>query len=154
MDLYVFRHGSAESAEAAGGEEKRRLTERGENDVRAVAQALKRAAVAPEIILTSNLTRAKQTGAILADALAVFSMSDDHLQPGFELSDFQELCSNHKHDRVLIVGHEPDLSTLIRDLTGARVKLSTSGVAAIALEDIAAGKGVLHWLLARHLLPD
>lgn len=154
MELFLFRHGSAESAEAAGGDENRALTERGRDDARAVARALKRAAAAPEIILTSPLVRARQTGDLLAQALEASSMSDDRLRPGLDLAALRELCSEQGCDRLLIVGHEPDLSTLARELTGARVKLRAGGVARIVLDAVAPDQGVLHWLLSADLLAD
>jgi phosphohistidine phosphatase len=36
--------------------------------------------------------------------------------------------------RVLVVGHEPDFSQTIHDLTGARIDLKKGGVAGLRLE--------------------
>ena len=36
--------------------------------------------------------------------------------------------------RVLVVGHEPDFSQVVHDLTGARIDLKKGGVAAVRLD--------------------
>jgi phosphohistidine phosphatase len=152
MELYLLRHGDAQSADAAGGDEQRKLTERGERDTRAIAEALARAGAAPDLILTSPLVRARQSGAILAEVLGVPAEPEDRLGSGFGLGKLQDLCRERSHERLLLVGHEPDLSTLVRDLAGARVKLRTSGLARLDLETVEPGAAVLHWLLAADLL--
>jgi phosphohistidine phosphatase len=43
-------------------------------------------------------------------------------------------------DRVLLVGHEPDFSQVVHDLTGARVDLKKGGVAAVRLDGTHSGE--------------
>jgi phosphohistidine phosphatase len=40
--------------------------------------------------------------------------------------------------RVLVVGHEPDLSQVVHDLTGARVDFKKGGVAAVRMRGTSA----------------
>ena len=46
----------------------------------------------------------------------------------------------------MVVGHEPDFSGTIRELTGGRIKLSKAGVAFVDL-DTSTMSGELRWLL-------
>ena len=69
MDLYFLRHGDAEPASAATPDQARRLTERGRRETHAVAEALHRAGLRPEAILTSPLARARETGEILGSSI-------------------------------------------------------------------------------------
>ena len=62
MNLYFLRHGDAEPTSAGTSDEARRLTERGKRETAAVAQAARRAGLRPEVILTSPLRRARETG--------------------------------------------------------------------------------------------
>jgi phosphohistidine phosphatase len=51
-------------------------------------------------------------------------------------------------ERVMLVGHEPDFSSLIGELTGgSRVQLKKGGLARVDLETIDHGAGTLVWLL-------
>ena len=43
-----------------------------------------------------------------------------------------DLAAAHEGD-VLVVGHEPDFSQVVHDLTGARVDFKKGGVAAVRL---------------------
>jgi phosphohistidine phosphatase len=36
--------------------------------------------------------------------------------------------------RVLIVGHDPDFTQVVHDLTGARIELKKAGIAAVRLD--------------------
>ena len=153
MELLLFRHGEAEPPQAAGTDEKRGLTEEGRRDVRSMAEVLLRAELRPEAILTSPLVRARQTGDILAQVLGVEARPDDRLRPGATLGGVQAVVNEGGVSRVLLVGHEPDLSTIVSGLTGGRVKMRTSGVARVATDRIEPGAGILLSLLVPKLLP-
>ena len=61
----------------------------------------------------------------------------DHaaLFAGFDLADALELVGAAGPDqRVLLVGHEPDFSQVVHDLTGARIDLKKGGIAAVRLD--------------------
>jgi phosphohistidine phosphatase len=151
MELLLIRHGEAEPPQAAADDEKRELTEDGRQDVRSMAEVLLRAELRPEAIFTSPLVRARQTGDVLAQVLGVEARPDDRLRPGATLGGVQAVVNEGRVSRVLLVGHEPDLSTIVRELTGGRVKMRTSGVARVAADRIEPGAGVLLSLLSPDL---
>jgi phosphohistidine phosphatase SixA len=55
------------------------------------------------------------------------------LKPGFDRGECDTLLVTREGADVMMVGHEPDFSGLIRSLTGGRVKLSKGGTAEIEI---------------------
>jgi phosphohistidine phosphatase len=154
MDLYFLRHGDAGPASAATPDEARRLTGRGRREAEAVARALHRAGLRPEAILTSPLARARQTGEIVQEVFGITPRADDRLGSGCGLGAIQSIVSERSEQRVLFVGHEPDLSTIVGRLIGsARVQMKKSGFAHVQVERVEPGQGLLVWLLTPQLFP-
>ena len=54
-----------------------------------------------------------------------------------------ELAGVPADGRLLLVGHEPDLSGVVGDLTGARLDLKKGGLAVVRLEGAAGGELVV-----------
>jgi phosphohistidine phosphatase len=154
MDLYFLRHGDAEPASAATPDPARRLTERGRRETHAVAEALHRAGLRPEAILTSPLARARETGEILQEVFGVSARTDERLDSGCGLGAIQAVMSERSEQRVLFVGHEPDLSTIVGRLIGsARVQMRKSGSAHVQAERVEPGQGIRVWLHTPQLFP-
>jgi phosphohistidine phosphatase len=147
MQLYLMRHGEAEPA-GAGGEEARELTEKGRRDAQMMAAMLLRAGVRPQRVYTSPLTRARQTAEIVAGALGLTAQPDDRLRPGAKLGAVQRLLGETPCMSVLLVGHEPDMSSIVLQLTDGRVRMRTAGLARVDLETVEPGAGALVWLLS------
>ena len=149
MELYFLRHGEAEPAAPGGTDDARQLTERGRQDTRLVAQALQRAGLRPEVILTSPLLRARQTGEALEEVFGVSARVEERLRSGCTLGDIQEVLADRPEARFVLVGHEPDVSRMVGRLIGdARVKMQTSCVARVEAEQVEPGGGTLIWLLS------
>ena len=149
MELYFLRHGEAEPPALGGTDDARQLTERGRQDARLVAQALRRAGARPEVILTSPLLRARQTGEALEEVFGVSARVEERLRSGCTLGDLQEVLADRPEARFVLVGHEPDVSRMVGRLIGdARVKMQTSCVARVEAEQVEPGGGMLIWLLS------
>jgi phosphohistidine phosphatase len=148
MELYFLRHGDAE----VGGE--RPLSDRGREEMEAVAARLKRLELGLDVIYTSPLLRAKQTAEIVGQALRVQVVVSDLLDSGARLEDIIELLMPHgRGDSVMLVGHEPDFSAVIGDLIGSgAVEMKKAGLARITCEKVGAAAGVLKWLAPPRLL--
>jgi phosphohistidine phosphatase SixA len=58
--------------------------------------------------------------------------------------------------RVVLVGHDPDFSSIASTLTGAAIELRKGAIARIDLADTApsAGSGALRWLIPPGVVPD
>ncbi len=135
MILYLLRHGKADWPEWAGPDDERPLTREGIEEMRVVAAALKRLKVAPDFILSSPLLRALQTADIAAKELGIALERSPELAPGFDRRKCDTLVASRPKGDVMMVGHEPDFSGLIRALTGGRVKFGKAAVGAIELSE-------------------
>jgi phosphohistidine phosphatase len=123
MKLYVMRHGSAEDRSESGIDGDRALTIAGRERVRAVAGLLLDSNEEPSHIVTSPLVRAVQTAEIVAlvtklgDRDGTMEVRRDMAPEGDAARLVQRLVSEQRK-RVLLVGHEPDLSGLVASLVG------------------------------------
>jgi phosphohistidine phosphatase len=152
MQLLFLRHGPAEpKSEWSGDDEDRPLTAEGRHVIHEVACSLQQQGLRPGVILTSPLARARQTADIVADCLAAPEMvrADKRLAPGFGMKHLEKLLRDHDDTEiVMFVGHDPDISELVRELTGARrLAVRKGGLAQIELPDRKDLKGRLISLL-------
>jgi phosphohistidine phosphatase len=132
--LWFLRHGDAEP-HGARPDFERRLTEKGERQSRAAGAALERLAIEFHTVFTSPKVRALDTARLACESLGCEPVPHEPLSAGFDADDAIELIGGFDDDaRVLVVGHEPDFSQTIRDLTGGRVDMKKGGVAAVRLE--------------------
>jgi phosphohistidine phosphatase len=130
--LYILRHGDAE--EGDGDDAARRLTEKGEKQARAAGRALAALGAEIDACLTSPKVRAAETARLACEALALEPETAAELRGG----GFDALALAAGRGEVLLVGHEPDLSSEVARLTGARVKLRKGGLAALDGSTLAA----------------
>jgi phosphohistidine phosphatase len=129
MELYFLRHGEADWPDWNKPDDERPLTKHGKKQVREVAKFLDRLNVRPNLVVTSPLPRAAQTAEIAADYLKAKLRKDELLAPGFGMSELRTVLKRHHAKALMLVGHEPDFTTVISGLTGASLKLSKAGVA-------------------------
>lgn len=145
MKLYLLRHGKADWPNWDKPDDARPLTQEGKDQVAAVAKLLARLDISPAIV-TSPLPRASQTAEIAGEYLRQKVRTDPLLRPGFDAGKLKKLLKDFSGNSIMLVGHEPDFTRTIFELTGGETKLSKSGVALIEL-DTASMKGELRWLV-------
>jgi phosphohistidine phosphatase len=145
MQLYFLRHGEADWPGWTKPDDERPLTDFGKREVRQVAKFLNRLKVKPDLIVTSPLPRALQTAEVAAEQLKTKLRQDEALEPGFGISELRTVLKRHRSKVLMLVGHEPDFSSVISALTGASLKLSKAGVALVDI-DPEAQEGRLLWL--------
>ena len=123
-ELYVMRHGVAVEHGSAGfsDDSKRPLTLEGKQKMKQITAGLVSLGFDIDWIVTSPLLRARETAEVLAEGLGVQIPVDvcEELAPGGSpeaLITF--LAKQAKRRRVLVVGHEPDVSALAARLIGA-----------------------------------
>lgn len=133
MDIYFLRHGEADWPNWKKDDDERPLTKRGKKEMRELGAFLKRVKARPGLIVTSPLPRAAQTAEIAAKCLKIKCREDKLLQPGFRRDEFERLLGKYPEESLMIVGHEPDFSEVISQLTGASLKLPKAGVALVEL---------------------
>jgi len=130
--IWLLRHGDAE--EAAEDDAARRLTKSGERQAEAVGRALEALDAGVGACLTSPKVRARDMARIACRGLGVEVDETELLGGGdFDPRQVAGQASGQvgQAGNVLLVGHEPDLSRAVELATGARVKLSKGGLAAI-----------------------
>ena len=144
MLVYFLRHGEADWPDWKKSDDERPLTKRGKKEMHEVGAFLKRVKAQPDLIVTSPLPRASQTAEIAAAHLKVKCREDKLLAPGFGRSEFERLLKKYPEESLMVVGHEPDFTHTISQLTGASLKLSKAGVALVELDR--SWNGRLLWL--------
>jgi len=145
MQLYFLRHGEADWPDWKKSDDERPLTDFGKKEMRDVAKFLARLKARPYLIVTSPLPRASQTAKIAAEYLKARLREDELLAPGFGMSELRTVLKRHHSKVLMLVGHEPDFTNIISELTGALLKLSKAGVALLDI-DPEAEEGKLLWL--------
>ena len=150
-----MRHGEAGTRSAINSDSERSLTAEGRGEVEKIAKSLRSLKINIDNIGTSPLKRAKETAEIVAKEFKLTKKMElwEELSPEGEMNELFERLSRMKEDStVLIVGHEPYLSTLIGDLisnrTGTRIVLKKGGTAKVVINSlIPKASGDLRWLL-------
>ena len=145
MQLYFLRHGEADWPGWTKPDDERPLTDFGKKEVGQVAKFLNRLKVRPDLIVTSPLPRALHTAEVAAEQLKAKLRQDEALEPGFGISELSTVLKRHRSKVLMLVGHEPDFSSVISAVTGGFVKMSKAGVALIDI-DPETEKGRLLWL--------
>jgi phosphohistidine phosphatase len=156
MDCILIRHGIAvEPEEWTGAEPLRPLTAKGKRRVRQVARGLAALGVVPTHLLTSPLTRARETAEIihtvLCPAIGVELRKD--LSVGSAPERIVAMLRTYPSDAiVLCVGHEPLLShsaaLLLCGQSGPGLAMKKSGAGCIHVPpDGMPGQAVLRWWL-------
>jgi phosphohistidine phosphatase len=138
--LWFLRHAEAEP-HGTRSDVERRLTPRGEAQARAAGIALTRMEATFEAVLFSPKARARQTAELAAERWSAeqraLRRAHEPLTSGFDAAQaLDALTAIGANGHLLLVGHEPDLSGVIAELTGGRVDLKKSGLAVVRLEGV------------------
>ena len=123
-EFYIMRHGIAVTRGSTGfsDDTKRPLTPEGKKKLQEITGGLARMGFEVDWIVTSPLVRAAETAEIVRDSLDGNVPVDfcDALRPGGSPEALIQFLAKHANrKRVLVVGHEPDLSELAARLMGA-----------------------------------
>ncbi len=158
MELYLLRHGQAVERGTRGFEDDaaRPLTPKGRRQLRKVTGAIKKLERDFDLILASPFLRAKQTAEIVAAGLKLKKRLkfSNALAPGGHAAILLRQLERHKPvpEKVLLVGHEPDLSQLVSLLVTGNLQLQMdfkkAGLCKLEAEKLSAGRcAALAWLL-------
>lgn len=158
VELWLLRHAHAgDPAEWRRPDEERPLSKKGEEQADRLGKLLSASGNRPSIIVSSPKVRALQTAEIVGRHLKLDVVVDPRLAFGFgrpQLADL--LASKGETARPMLVGHDPDFSELLCELTGDPQLIMRKG--ALARIDLPApvaatgGTGILRWLLPPDLL--
>ena len=156
MELFVLRHGEAGKPLIPPAQDfQRTLTQIGIKKVKDVGDSLKEWKVNLDKILTSPLKRSLETASIIAKVLNMEDRLEkcESLGPEGNRSDLYKILSRMKRQStVMIVGHEPYLSTLIGEVISgnpnSHISLKKGGLAKLEIQTFfPKASGELKWLL-------
>ncbi|HEX3520287.1 MAG TPA: phosphohistidine phosphatase SixA [Solirubrobacteraceae bacterium] len=141
--LWLLRHGEAEP-HGTRADSERQLTPRGEQQSRAAGAALGRLGARFDAVLSSPKVRARRTAELAVEGLGGERECEvreyEPLASGFEpsaaLQVLEEVAAAGEAPgaRVLLVGHEPDLSGVVAGLCGGNIDLKKGGLAVVRLD--------------------
>ncbi|MBA2764677.1 MAG: histidine phosphatase family protein [Thermoleophilaceae bacterium] len=122
--IWFLRH-----AEAVDGipDSERELTAKGRGQAEYAGRALAKLDVRFDACFTSPKERALETARLACRHLGVEPTIEESLAQG----EFDAAALTAGLDNTLLVGHEPDFSAAVQDLTGARIEFKKSGVAVV-----------------------
>lgn len=155
MQVYILRHGVAEDAAPGQSDAARRLTEKGKSKLRGTLARAREAGVAPNVILTSPLVRARETAVIAKEELGFEGdlIETEVLAPfSTTVKVWEEIRADFGDAaQILLVGHDPLFSDFACFLTGApagRIVLKKGAMALVEVEALVpTPRGTLIWLL-------
>jgi phosphohistidine phosphatase len=157
MLLYLLRH--AEAEDLAASDAARRLTAKGEAQAKLVGKFCREHDLSPSVILTSPVTRAKQTAEIVQRELAKPDLMEvPWAACGMDPWDaMDQLGAMKKIPAVMLVGHQPDLAGLAGALLGLTTVTSLHVRKALLLgievpHGLKTGGGILQFFLPPKLM--
>lgn len=135
-NLLIMRHAKSSWKEEDLIDHDRPLSKRGKRDAPRMGKLLSKERLIPELILTSSARRARDTAEAAAEASG-YTPEVRHLPDLYhpEVKTFYSILRALPSDleRVMIVGHNPELEEFIETLTGETVSLPTAALVHIAL---------------------
>jgi phosphohistidine phosphatase len=161
MDVYIMRHGKAGRQVPGKDDASRALTGKGKDEIEEMARWLVSREISFGIIATSPLVRSMETGTIIAAGPG--QGLNPEIWPslsigGDPMTICQDIAAKDETSSLLLVGHEPTLSSLIGLLicgsSNAGIMMAKGGLARIrnVIKDGNTVRGELNWLLTPKLM--
>ncbi|HZY95475.1 MAG TPA: histidine phosphatase family protein [Candidatus Cybelea sp.] len=152
MICYFLRHGIAVApGEWQGSDAERPLTPDGCKRMEREAKAIASLGLDIDLIVTSPLLRARQTAEFVADRLGLCDaiVDDERIAHRFNADACRAILADHpRANSVMLVGHEPAMSSTIGRLIGsADIELKKAALAGIELPDRNSTVGTLICLI-------
>jgi phosphohistidine phosphatase SixA len=156
IQLCLLRHAHAgDPMKWQGPDEVRPLSEKGRSQSERLGRLLAVAGFRPDAILSSPKTRALETATLVAAALGLKVSIADDLSGPLDLATLDGLLhSAGDPGRPMLVGHDPDFSTLASELAGvANLPIRKAAIIRIdVVRPLRAGQGTIRWLVTPDLL--
>ena len=158
FELYLLRHADAgDPAEWAGDDADRPLSKKGRRQARQLGAYLKDLKIKPGAIITSPKVRSADTAKLVGKRLGAKVTSDKRLASAFESAQLEDILAglDPSVSCAVLVGHDPDFSSLLSWLVGAPLALRKGAIARADLADrtVGPGRGSLRWLLPPDAIP-
>jgi phosphohistidine phosphatase len=158
MTLIIIRHAIAVPAGTEGiADDERPLTKKGRRRFAKAARGLAQVCPRPDVLLTSPLPRAAETADIAAEAWTGPSPTPEPTLAHGSADDIIAMLARYAGDqRVVVVGHEPTMSTVLARIMGSpageRFAFRKGGAAMVDVPGVPAEGGRLEWFMRPKLL--
>ena len=162
LNLMVMRHGKSDWNAGAGDDHGRPLSRRGVLSAERMGEVIRELGSVPDLVISSTAVRARATAELarITGGWGSRLLLDGDLY-GASVEATFDVVAGHGGgcERILIVGHQPTWSMVVKHLTGATVAMRTAAVADIEIsaadwENIASAPATLVTLLqSRAFLP-
>lgn len=156
IELHLLRHADAGDPLAWQGDDADRpLSAKGQRQAARLGALLAAAGFLPDTLISSPKLRARQTADAVARALGLDVVVDLRLGGALDLATIEGILADAGDARrPLLVGHDPDLSWIASELSGAAIEMKKGALARIDATSLGEGEGALRWLLPPGLVPD
>jgi len=161
MQILLLRHAEAEPH--AASDAMRALTAKGLKQAENVGKFCLKHALVPEIILASPLTRAEETARLVARMLNLprlvqiqeflrAGMTTERALSGIRGSYIELMKKENSPEKtsIMLVGHEPDFSSLTGALIGGRaesVHFRKATLVGVTLQELKLGAGTIDFVI-------
>jgi phosphohistidine phosphatase len=164
LEVYFLRHGEAGKRLAvAERDSERGLTETGKQEVKGIGESMASLNLRFDLVASSPLKRAVETATIVNRALkrkGVVEEWSELVPEGSREALYRKLGKQRGGASILLVGHEPYLTTAINELAAkdgpegsTRILLKKGGLARLSVSGSGARlSGELRWLLSPKLI--
>lgn len=158
MRLLIIRHATAVPRGTPDmPDDERPLTKKGERRFRGAAEGLARLMKRPDALLSSPLPRARRTAEIAARAWGKVEVQEERALAGGSFNEIATALGRFPAEStVAIVGHEPDLSSVLGRLLGTshgeRLTFKKGGAALTDVPGALSEGGTLVWYLPPRIL--
>lgn len=153
MNIYLIRHGDSEKVSSTGKDFDRHLTTNGKLILLNAVEYWKEIIPSIGCIFSSPYLRAVETAAIIKYIFGIKEevIKDQRLAPGSNTMDLINLALDCNKDSIAFVGHQPDCSDHISQLTsgsGVSVSFSPAAIAGIKFSGkVRLSAGILEFLI-------
>ena len=162
MNLFIFRHAIAEDrdvfARTGKEDELRPLIPRGRRRMQKICRGLSRLNLSPEYIVSSELVRAKETAEIIQSVLGGKIQINSSMNPGGDSQRLFKSLAELSASTIAVVGHEPDLSYLVSELTSSSdqeiLRFKKGGVCALEFLPGSITRAKISWFLGPRQILD
>jgi phosphohistidine phosphatase len=134
--LLFLRHAKSSWKNTTLVDHKRPLNKRGKKDAPIMGEYLKNKKLTPDLIISSTAKRARDTSKLVAEHCGYNKdTQSSKLLYGTTTKDYLATIGgiSNKHDRVLLIGHNPILEDVLETVTGEQIRMKTCSLVHISL---------------------
>lgn len=134
--LLLLRHAKSSWKEEGLADHDRPLNKRGKRDAPRMGKLLRKEGLIPDVIVTSTAKRARKTARMVAESSGYSGKivkSETLYQAGSERFSMVLSALPEEVERVMLVGHNPDLEEFLETLIGESRGMPTAALAEIRL---------------------